>query len=171
MYIIDMSENILTEQLILPDDFSQPYDYIKWKPKFELGIPVIDAQHRTLVELCNSFYQELIHSKADWKISWERSLKNTLHKCVDYAKTHLRDEEILMAACGYPDFARHKQQHSIFIKEILDTTENFKEATIGTAFKYVKFLYDWILSHIAHDDRQYVKHVLDYYRRTKCAAC
>ena len=27
-------------------------DFIKWEKRFELGIPVIDAQHKRLVELC-----------------------------------------------------------------------------------------------------------------------
>ncbi|MDE5898509.1 MAG: bacteriohemerythrin [Treponemataceae bacterium] len=141
------------------------FEYVKWSPKFELGIPVIDAQHKTLVNLCNSFYQTLIQRKSDWKMPWEESLAGTLRKCVEYAMTHLKDEEKLMSACGYPGYAQHKQAHALFIKEILSTTEGFKDATIGTAFKFVKFLYDWILSHIAHDDKLYVPYVLDYYRK------
>lgn len=144
-------------------------DYIRWDPKFEIGIPVIDAQHKTLVELCNRFYQELIQNKAAGNPPWDQSLKSALRECVDYVKTHFKNEETLMTACAYPKFAEHKQMHDMFIKKILETTNDFQEATIGTAFKFVKFLYDWILSHIAHEDRLYVNCVLDYYRQTKGA--
>lgn len=148
--------------------FGNP-DYIRWDPKFEIGIPVIDEQHKKLVELCNRFYQELLQNKAEGNPPWDQSLRSALHECVDYVKTHFKNEETLMTACSYPNFAEHKKMHDMFIKNILETTNGFQEATIGVAFKFVKFLYDWILSHIAHEDKLYVKDVLGYYRKMKAA--
>lgn len=144
-------------------------DYICWDPKFEIGIPVIDEQHKKLVELCNRFYLELLQYKSEGTPTWDYALKKALRECVEYVQTHFKNEETLMTACGYPNFAEHKKMHDMFIKKILETTDGFETATIGVAFKFVKFLYDWILSHIAHEDKLYVKYVLDYYRKMKAA--
>lgn len=142
-------------------------DYIKWDPKFEIGIPVIDEQHKKLVELCNNSYQALIKQRTSGS-TWEQSLSGTLHECVEYVQTHFKDEEKLMAACGYPGFQEHKKVHESFIKKIIETSHSFQGAGAGnSAFKFVKFLYDWILSHIAHEDKLYVKSVLEYYRQKK----
>ena len=66
-------------------------NYIKWDSKFELGIPTIDEQHKNLVQLCNNFYQEILQQSN--KPAFECSFSNTLHECVEYVKTHFRDEE------------------------------------------------------------------------------
>lgn len=144
-------------------------DYIKWDSKFEIGIPVIDEQHKKLVHLCNSFYQALLKQEKGGA-AWEQTLSGTLRECVDYVQTHFKNEEMLMEVCGYPQFAEHKRIHDVFIKKVIETSHSFQdENTIAAAFKFVKFLYDWILSHIAHEDKLYVKSVLEYYRQRKMA--
>lgn len=145
-------------------------DYIKWDPKFEIGIPVIDEQHKKLVELCNTSYQALI-KQGTTGTTWEQSISGTLRECVDYVQTHFKNEETLMRACEYPGFPEHKKVHDSFIKKVIETSRSFQGASGSTAaFKFVKFLYDWILSHIAHEDKLYVKSVLEYYRQRKNSA-
>ena len=142
-------------------------NYIKWEPKLEIGIPVIDAQHKKLVELCNSFYQTLTQRNAVGNTAWEQPLTDALRECAEYVQTHFKDEETLMKACNYPAFLEHKKVHDSFIKKIIETSSSFQNATTATAFKFVKFLYEWVLSHIAHEDKLYVKYVLDYYKQRK----
>lgn len=36
---------------------------IKWDDKFLIGIPVIDEQHKKLIQLCEDFYQALMAGK------------------------------------------------------------------------------------------------------------
>lgn len=143
------------------------YLYVEWSPKFELGIPVIDEQHKKLVSLCNTFYQELMKNKAIGIPAWESSLTTALKECVDYVKIHFRDEEKLLIAANYTDYEKHKRDHEEFIQKILETSRDFDKATFTTAFHFVKFLYDWILGHIAHEDKLYVKQLLDFYRSRK----
>ena len=143
-------------------------NYIKWDSKFELGIPTIDEQHKNLVQLCNNFYQEILQQSN--KPAFECSFSNTLHECVEYVKTHFRDEETLMKACGYEGFAEHKKRHDEFIETVLQTSRSVQnENNIKSALKFVKFLYDWVLSHIAHEDKLYAKSILEYYRKRKTA--
>ena len=39
-------------------------DLIRWDSKLLLGIPIIDEQHKHLVELCNKLYTEVMESRA-----------------------------------------------------------------------------------------------------------
>ena len=139
--------------------------YISWDPKFELGIPVIDSQHKKLVDLCNRLYEDLMKNKD--KDGWQMSLSGTLKECVEYVRTHFHDEEVIMRAAEYENFASHKRSHEDFIHKILNTTHKFDKATFSTALQFVRFLYDWVLGHIAHEDKLYVKRILEYYRERK----
>ena len=139
--------------------------YIAWDPKFELGIPVIDSQHKKLVDLCNRLYEDLMKNKD--KDGWQMSLSGTLKECVEYVRTHFHDEEVIMRAAEYENFASHKRSHEDFIHKILNTTHEFDKATFSTALQFVRFLYDWVLGHIAHEDKLYVKRILEYYRERK----
>ena len=139
--------------------------YISWDPKFELGIPVIDSQHKKLVDLCNRLYEDLMKNKD--KDGWQMSLSGTLKECVEYVRTHFHDEEVIMRAAEYENFASHKRSHEDFIHKILNTTHEFDKATFSTALQFVRFLYDWVLGHIAHEDKLYVKRILEYYRERK----
>lgn len=138
--------------------------YIAWDNKFLLGIPVIDEQHKKLVALCNNLYEALMKNKVAGIPAWQTSLTDTLKECVDYVKTHFHAEEVIMQAANYVDYASHKKLHEDFIRKVLETSRDFDKATFTTAFQFVRFLYEWILQHIAHEDKLYVKSVQEYYR-------
>ena len=70
--------------------------FIIWDKKFEIGIPVIDEQHRQLVLLTNDFYNELMNYKKMEIPKWEPQLIQALKKCTDYVLVHFNAEEKLM---------------------------------------------------------------------------
>jgi len=140
---------------------------IEWNDSYILGIPEIDAQHKKLLSLCNSLYGDLMRVQSGSAGDWHDSLKGALHECADYVFIHFRDEELLMRAAGYTNFTAHKQQHDMFTKKILETVQRFDAITISETLQFVRFLYEWILVHIAHEDKQYVQQILDYYRKTR----
>lgn len=141
--------------------------YISWDSKFELGIPVIDNQHKKLVTLRNSLYNELIQTQSNITSDYKLSLTTALQECVNYVKVHFKDEETILKAINYVNFNIHKKHHEEFIKELLKTSNNFDTASFSTCIHFVRFLYDWILSHIAHEDKLYVKPILEYYAKEK----
>jgi hemerythrin-like metal-binding protein len=142
----------------------QEQDYITWNKSFEMGIPTIDAQHQKLVLLCNTFYQALLTARSTGNsLIWEASLVKALHECTTYVQTHLQQEELLMKAAGYPGFEAHKKLHDTFTLKILEMDKNFKTVSLADAITFVKFLYDWIIKHIAHEDKLYVKSLAAYF--------
>ena len=146
----------------LPDD----KDLIKWDPKFALGIPIIDEQHKHLVELCNKLYTEVLDNRLKYEndnnTQWQNALAGTLKECVNYVATHFSNEEKIMKVVGYEHFSEHKNRHDEFTKKVLETAKGFSSMDFSDAIKFCKFLYECILSHIAHEDKLYVKKVLEY---------
>lgn len=140
-------------------------EYIKWDPKFELGIPVIDAQHKRLVEMCNALYLNVLQNKN--REDWKNLLAAALRECAEYVQVHFRDEEKLMVACGFSGLGEHKKRHDEFTKKVLDTVNGFSTVSMADTIKFIKFLYEWILSHVAHEDKLYVQPILEYYRKIK----
>ena len=66
-------------------------EYTEWSASLEVGLPLIDDQHRRLFALAASF-----EGDGD-----QIRVMKTLATLMDYIKSHLREEEELMAACGW----------------------------------------------------------------------
>ena len=128
--------------------------YIKWDPKYKIGIPVIDGQHEHLVNLCNDFYQSLL--KNNDAENYQMLVKDTLEDCLNYAQTHFAEEEKLMIASNFDGYKAHKASHDAFTKKCQTTYMNLGNLPVAEAIKFARFLYDWIHTHIAHEDRLYL---------------
>lgn len=126
---------------------------IVWEDRFAIGIPIVDGEHKRLVELCNELYKAIVSGNNSTRKDF---VFNTLKECADYVRTHFANEEKLMQVCGYKDFEAHKRTHAEFVKKVLEKSRNFENETFSSSLEFTKFLYDWILSHIAHTDTLYV---------------
>jgi hemerythrin len=144
-----MSENLYRTN---PEDSVS----VVWDERYQLGIPEIDAQHRQLINLTNELYQGCMAGDEAAKAYFTK----TIHGTVDYVKTHFSYEEKMLAEAGYPYLAWHKAQHAGFIKQILDDAAKFNAGEKFVPNKFVRFLRDWILSHIAMTDRNYAAFIL-----------
>lgn len=136
--------------------------FIQWNTKYEVGIPKIDDQHKHLVELCNELHESIV---TDNPLAQKKQLVATLKECVDYVGTHFKDEEMLMQAAGFEDFDAHKAKHEVFTKQVLETAQNFNAQDRLAAIKFVKFLYEWLISHISYEDKQYVPCVKEWLKK------
>ncbi|MGP1588122.1 MAG: bacteriohemerythrin [Treponemataceae bacterium] len=147
---------------MVPDGFSQQgSSYIKWDPKFEIGIQIIDEQHKMLVHLCSELYNAIM-ANGNGNENWQKSLSSTLKTCVNYVQVHFSTEERLMKASGYKNFEEHKKQHEEFTRKVLQTASTYEQWHINDAFNFVRFLYDWILSHVALSDKHYKNCIIEY---------
>lgn len=137
--------------------------FIKWDPKFKIGIPLIDKQHETLVNLCDDFYQSLLRNK-DSSV-YHSLVKETLDKCLDYAATHFKEEERLMKASNFSGYKEHKASHDAFTEKCKINSLRIDSISITEAIKFAHFLYDWINTHIAHEDRLYLPTLVEFLKK------
>lgn len=142
-------------------------DYIVWDKSLELGIPAIDAQHKKLVALCNSLHESLMRVKSGETNDWRDPFKDALQDAANYVVTHFKSEEVLMKAAGYTSYDAHKHSHDVFTAKVLESVRNFNDTSLSDAFQFVRFLYEWILTHVAREDKFYVRQIMAYCQRMR----
>jgi hemerythrin len=123
-------------------------NYIEWNNRFSIKISLIDDQHKKLVAMANELYSACNYSTDSGKDQFER----TIHDAVDYVKYHFSTEEKIMEKTSYPGMADHKKEHAEFIQKVLEDVKYFEEGKPFVPNQFVRFLKDWVLSHIAITD-------------------
>lgn len=151
--------------MTLKDDFllakhNADSELIVWNPKFNTGIPLIDEEHKKLVSLCNNFYKALFRDQHEK--DWREVLGDSLNECIEYTDKHFQDEEKLMRSANFEGLPHHKAEHDAFRNKVIDMALSYNKASITEGIKFAKFLYDWILSHIAHEDKLYIPKLVQY---------
>ena len=143
---------------------------ITWENKYNLGIPVIDEQHKKLLDLCNELHKGLLLYRSNEGAGWQTALSSTVREAVQYTKFHFDTEEKILAAVGYKNLAHHKQCHAEFVNTLTQILLTFQDATLQTAFDFCTYLKEWVLTHISYEDRLYVQCVFDYHQKIQPAS-
>ena len=131
-------------------------DLIKWDARLLLGIPLVDKQHERLVQLTNDLHAAFLESKETATTRFIEAAR----EAVKYVGYHFTTEEKMMVLLEYPDYPAHKKEHELFTKEVLLQTQKFAEQKNLAANRFVRFLTDWILSHVAVCDKAMVDYML-----------
>jgi hemerythrin-like metal-binding protein len=128
-----------------------------WNQNFETGIPEIDQQHRTLVDLLNQLVSHLAY-RSDLP-----ALNDIFQQLKDYTVVHFRDEERIWHQYfdGDPWEERHHQAHANFVDEVIRLKAEEETKPIDDVVEdIVGFLTHWLALHIIESDRRYAKVVL-----------
>ena len=125
---------------------------VVWKPEYNLGIPIVDEQHRGVVSTTNSFYYG-IHSKHG-----ESILKPIVDMLYDYTYLHFEVEEDLLEQCKFPDVKHHHGLHS----ELKDTLHEVGRESVlhKDPYQFMEFLKKWWIDHICDKDRVFRDHLV-----------
>ena len=130
--------------------------YIVWNEYNNLGIPIIDEQHRGIVSTINSFHyfiQEGLGGDA---------LKPTLNILEQYTKIHFRTEEALIREAGYPGLEEHLLLHGELMKRTIKITRESNSCQEPEVA--LTFLKEWWLGHINKEDKEYAPYVIEKLR-------
>lgn len=120
---------------------------VEWTEEYELGIDVIDDQHKRIVDYINKL------ADAGPDISSEE-LAEVVDSLVDYTYSHFAFEEALMEEVEYENLSAHLQTHEAFTNRVKELHHRFcagesVNEELGELLKY------WLLNHIKEDDRSY----------------
>lgn len=123
---------------------------IKWKDDYNIGINVIDEQHKKLFEIANRAYDVI---KNDFYIDKYDKIVAIIEELKDYTKFHFTTEEEYMLSINYKRFFSQKMEHDKFIEEM--NKVNLEEIDINQD-KYLTDLLEvvvqWISNHILEKD-------------------
>jgi len=119
---------------------------ITWRNKMTVGEPMIDIDHKRLIELINS-YENAVGSK-DLDL-----LKSTFEGLLKYTETHFSREENLMRAIHYRGYREHKDAHQKLIEELQKFHNRiiYKDGHISLP-EVSRFLHDWLINHVLEED-------------------
>ena len=120
-------------------------NYVDWENRFSVGVPLIDSQHKHLIAVTNELHKACRFSDDSAK----EQFKKTVHDAVAYVKHHFSTEEQVMDKTGFPESAEHKKHHAEFVQEVLKNVKAFENGKQFVPNQFVRFLRDWILSHVA----------------------
>jgi hemerythrin-like metal-binding protein len=109
----------------------------------------MDNQHRRLVDIINNLHSEIQSGKS------RQATSRALDSLMDYAKTHLADEEAFMQRGGYPDYATQKKLHDALRKKLAGLHQRYAQGDEGVLLDIVMFAKDWLFSHIQKADKKY----------------
>jgi hemerythrin len=134
---------------------------VAWDEKYSVGIPLIDDQHKELIRLTNELYRGCLDGDDEARTFFMITVRGVL----DYVKYHFSAEEKLMENARYPLLEVHKKQHEGFVLQLVKDVKNYHDGRKFVPNAFVRYLRDWILSHIAIMDTQYAKYILDLKKR------
>lgn len=125
--------------------------YMEWTQDLESGIPVIDAQHKRIVDYINEL-------STACQTGNEKETQNVIEGLLDYTITHFQFEEDLQEKAGYPFLKAHRRIHEIFMKKVAAIRERSAKGE-DIAYELLDLLNGWLVSHIKSEDRDYVESV------------
>ncbi|MBW2184914.1 MAG: hemerythrin family protein [Deltaproteobacteria bacterium] len=118
---------------------------LRWNSEFELGISLVDEQHRYLVLLLNKVYRDFNKGMLN------DSLARVLDELSDYATYHFFAEERWMAEHQYPRLVDHRCEHDYFKQRIKEIQRDFARGN-RVALEVLILMNDWVMNHIFNSD-------------------
>ena len=124
--------------------------FIVWDKHSEIGISLIDEQHKGIVSIINTFYY-MMGKKVN---------NNMLYSCIinalkNYSNIHFITEENFLKELQYKNIDQHKEWHRKLAIEI-DIIEREGIKT-NDPRPLLEFLKKWWLEHINEQDMQYAQ--------------
>jgi hemerythrin-like metal-binding protein len=129
---------------------------IAWKEKYNLGIIIIDEQHRKFVDTINALYESISAGQV------KENMPAVFQGLDDYANFHFATEEKYFDEFHYEGAAEHKDKHQEF-RGILEVfREQVAEHAVEVSINLLDYLEDWLLDHLITMDKKYVQCFKDH---------
>lgn len=133
----------------------------EWSSELEVGIPLIDNQHKKLVDIINSIYKLSKNNQAcNNELEYSDTLLETAFvKLFDYTNYHFQTEETLFEELNYENKENHKISHDNLREKLADFYNNFAKYEHNNT-EILEFLTDWLREHILISDKKYANHLI-----------
>ena len=119
-----------------------------WTEDFSVGVPLMDEQHKKLIDLINAV--------ADTNVPGR--VFDSIMRMYSYADEHFRNEEALMRRIGYAGIDEQIRMHKSFSAKAVEFAG--RDFTKGVTQQEVfTFLRNWLTEHILKLDMAYKAHV------------
>jgi len=121
---------------------------IIWSEDYSVNVPILDADHRKLIEMINTLHDAMKTGKG------KDVLEKIISDATAYTLQHFVNEEKLMIQHKYPDYQEHKRIHEEFIKKIADLKKQYESRQLQSS-SMLSTLQSWLVTHITNVDKKY----------------
>jgi hemerythrin len=123
---------------------------LNWTEFLTVDVPEMDREHREFLRLANALNQAVIDCRD--KLTVLRLMEAILAQTA----VHFRNEEQLLADCGYPDRALHAAKHGQVTQQIKRAMRQYEENAVGfvAALKALKIV-QLLIDHLLKEDMKY----------------
>ena len=115
----------------------------EWSDEYSVGVEVLDTQHRFMFEQGNRITE-----------LQPEETKQLIINLYRYVMQHFATEEAHMKAIGFPGADSHREKHEFIIEQLNQMTNGF-EPNARNTLKLKLFFFNWLTSHIQHEDKKY----------------
>ena len=124
---------------------------LSWSDSYLLGIPAIDAEHKTLLTLINRFLSQAQDGAAG------DVLQQLLQDLIRATREHFEKEELALDRCHFPLLAAHSDEHRRLIERLSYFLGTLRDGLVAgeKAAELNGFLHRWLFDHIENEDRAY----------------
>ncbi len=130
--------------------------YFIWQDSYELGIEIVDTQHKKLVDLISDLLQSSILNHDNQKV------EDILQQLVKYTEYHFAEEEKLMIESNFPKFEEHQMIHQSFVEKVNEFYMKFTRKEIALEIQILNYLKNWLINHILITDKEFATFYLNY---------
>lgn len=127
-----------------------------WDQNFVTGIPSVDKQHQSLVDLINEFGDLLSQNRVQME-----DIDRVFKHLADYAGHHFHEEEELMTRVGVDPRHRdaHVGEHRKFMQETTEMYARVEDGNSHAARELLDFLSHWLAYHILGEDQNMARQI------------
>ena len=122
---------------------------ITWQDRYLIDIPMIDNQHRYLLQLFNTFYHGYNTSPS------KCCLSELLDNLSAYTSYHFSLEERWMEYLQYPVLNTHHKQHAYLSLLVGQIQQEYKGQEINSSIEAINMLHNMLVSHIQESDSDF----------------
>ena len=107
---------------------------IKWDVKYNLGISMIDEEHKKLIGIFNKAVFAKEHNDNPEEIM------EVLSEMTYYATAHFKTEETYMIKFNYTDYIYHKIEHRDFFQQTIAYCDRVADGAAQIANEILEYL-------------------------------
>ena len=126
--------------------------HIAWNDSLVVGSPEIDAQHKQLIGIVNTFLDAMDQGRGDAAIG------EALEELRDYTAVHFRDEEALMERIGFPGLDVHRREHNALLDKLGKRLDRIMDERPTVKDVHV-LLKSWLVDHFIGRDTAIAEHL------------
>lgn len=125
-----------------------------WKDRYNVGVALIDTQHRELFRRVTEFV-EVLRSDAPWA-QREKKVTETLQFMQEYVVSHFAAEEAYQREIGYPGYEAHRKIHGDMVKYVAGVAAEYQKNGYDERLiqQFAGKLLAWLINHVAAEDRK-----------------